>query len=323
MNVTFRQLRVFEAVARHLSFTQAARELHLTQPAVSMQIKQLEENAGVPLFEQLGKKVYLTEAGQEMYHCARAIAQQLDDAEAVLEQLKGVQRGRLEISVATTANYFASRLLAAFNRRYPGVTFSLDVTNRETLLRQLADNDKEVAIMGLPPEEAELAAETFADNPLVVIAAPEHPLAAERDIPLKRLESETFVVREKGSGTRIAMERFFNAHGIHLHMPMEMNKNEAIKQAVQAGLGLGIVSVHTLELEMETGRLVILDIEDFPIMRHWYLVHRKGKRLTPVAQAFRQFVLKEADGILHRPQLALPGAPSAVATPSDDTLTSP
>lgn len=322
MNLTLRQLHVFEAVARHLSYTRAARDLHLTQPAVSMQIKQLEEHVGLPLFEQLGKKVYLTEAGKEMYHYARAIALQLDEAEAVFEQLKGVQRGRLEITVASTANYFASRLLAAFNQRYPGVTFSLDVTNRAILLRELADNEKEVAIMGRPPEEADLAAEAFADNPLVVIASPEHPLAAERSIPLKRLESESFVVREQGSGTRTAMERFFQAHGIHLHIPMEMNNNEAIKQAVQAGLGLGIVSIHTLELEMETARLVILDVEDFPIMRHWYLVHREGKRLTPVAQAFRQFVLQEADGILHRPRLPSQGSPAeGTVSPADSAAT--
>lgn len=304
MNVTFRQLQVFEAVARHLSFTRAARELHLTQPAVSMQIKQLEDQVSLPLFDHLGKKVYLTEAGQEMFHYSRAVALQLKEAAEVFEQLKGVQRGRLEITVASTANYFASRLLAMFNQRYPGVSFSLDVTNRETLLRQLADNEKELAIMGRPPVEAELVAEPFADNPLVVIAAPNHPLATQQRIPLQRLQEENFLVREQGSGTRTAMERFFAQRGIQLKTAMEMNNNEAIKQAVQAGLGLGIVSTHTLELELEAGRLVVLDIRDFPIMRHWYIVHRQGKRLTPVAQAFRQFVLGEAGKVLVARQAA-------------------
>lgn len=304
MNVTFRQLQVFAAVARHLSFTRAARELHLTQPAVSMQIKQLEDQVGLPLFDHLGKKVYLTEAGQEMFHYSRTIALQLKEAAEVFEQLKGVQRGRLEITVASTANYFASRLLAMFNQRYPGVSFSLDVTNRETLLRQLADNEKELAIMGRPPVEAELVAEPFADNPLVVITAPNHPLATQQRIPLQRLQEENFVVREQGSGTRTAMERFFAQRGIQLKTAMEMNNNEAIKQAVQAGLGLGIVSTHTLELELEAGRLVVLDIRDFPIMRHWYIVHRQGKRLTPVAQAFRQFVLGEAGKVLVARQAA-------------------
>lgn len=297
MNVTFRQLKVFEAVARHLSFTQAAQELHLTQPAVSMQIKQLEEAAGLPMFEQLGKKVYLTEAGQEMYHYCKNIASQLSEAEEVLEQLKGVRRGHLDISVASTANYFATRLLASFVREFPDVTFSLDVTNRETLLRQLEQNEKDMVIMGRPPVEMNLDTDVFMDNPLVVVAWPDHPLAGKKNLSLEELESESFVVRERGSGTRIAMQRFFSERGIEFNTGMEMTSNEAIKQSVEAGLGLGIVSEHTLELELETNRLVILDVKEFPILRHWYLVHRHGKRLSPVAEAFRQYVLSHAKEI--------------------------
>lgn len=298
MNITFRQLKVFEAVARHLSYTRAAQELHLTQPAVSMQIKQLEDNAGLPLFEQLGKKTFLTEAGREMYLYCRNIAEQLDEVEAVLEQLKGVQRGRLDISVASTANYFGTRLLAAFAKRYPGTSFSLDVTNRETLVSQLEHNEKDLVIMGKPPSRMDLAAEAFMGNPLVVIAPPDHPLAGRKNIPLAELESETFVVREPGSGTFIAMERFFAEHQVNLSTGMEMTSNEAIKQAVEAGLGLGIVSIHTLELELEAGRLVVLDVADFPILRHWYVVHRKGKRLSPVAEAFKAFVFEQADRLV-------------------------
>ncbi len=301
MNITLRQLSVFEAVARHLSFTRAAEELFLTQPAVSMQIKQLEENIGLPLFEQLGKKIYLTEAGREMYHYSRVIAQQLAEAEAVLEELKGVTRGRLDVSVASTANYFATRLLAAFVHRYEGITFSLDVTNRETLLRQLEGNERDLVIMGKPPEGMELVTEAFMENPLVIIAPAGHPLAKERKIPLARLQEETFVVRERGSGTRIAMERFFAEHNVRLTAGMEMTSNEAIKQAVSAGLGLGIVSIHTLALELELGCIAVLDVEAFPIIRHWYVVHRAGKRLSPVAQAFRDFVLTEAKGLLRMP----------------------
>lgn len=297
MNVTFRQLRVFEAVARHLSYTQAAQELHLSQPAVSMQVRQLEDHAGLPLFEQLGKKLYLTEAGREMYQYSRRIAGALDEAGAVLEQLKGVQRGRLDISVASTANYFATRLLAAFAKEYPGTSFSLDVTNRATLLRQLEDNEKDLVIMGKPPEGMALATESFLENPLVLIAPPNHPLAGKQNIPLTQLQAETFVVREPGSGTFIAMERFFTEHGVTLTTGMEMTSNEAIKQAVEAGLGLGIVSIHTLELELETGRLITLDVDVFPILRHWYVVHRKGKRLSPVASAFKEFVMNRAAGL--------------------------
>ena len=293
MNLTLRQLKVFESVARHLSYTKAAKELHLSQPAVSMQVKQLEDNAGLPLLEQIGKKIYLTEAGREMYHYARTMARELQEVSEVMEQLRGVETGRLEVSVATTANAFATRMLSEFNREHERSTVSLDVTNRERLLKQLEDNVKDIAIMGRPPTDADLVIEPFADNPLVVIAAPDHPLAKEQPIPLHRLQDQTFVVREQGSGTRTAMQRFFEEHHLTVTSSMEMNENEAIKQAVQAGMGLGIVSIHTIELELETNRLVILDVEDFPIMRHWYLVHRKEKRLSPITQAFKDFVLNE------------------------------
>lgn len=298
LHLTFRQLSVFEAVARHLSYSRAAQEMHLTQPAVSMQIKQLEENVGMPLFEQLGKKVYLTEAGRELYHYSRTIAQQLAEAESVLSDLKGLQRGRLKISVASTANYFAPQLLAVFGQRFPTVTVSLDVTNRQALLAQLANNEMDMAIMGQPPEGLDLVAESFMENPLIVIAPVNHPLASAKKIPLARLQSETFLVREQGSGTRIAMERFFKQHGVPFQAGMEMSSNEAIKQAVQAGLGLGILSLHTIGLELETKRLKVLDVKGFPIMRHWYVVHRKDKRLSTVAQAFKAFLLTEAKQIL-------------------------
>jgi DNA-binding transcriptional LysR family regulator len=298
MNVTFRQLKVFEAVARLLSYTKAAKELYLTQPAVSMQIKQLEENTGLPLLEQMGKKVYLTEAGKEMYHYARSIAHELDEAASVMEHLKGIESGKLEITVATTANAFATRMLSMFNKQHEGTTVSLDVTNRERLLQQLADNDKDIAIMGRPPEDAALVTEAFADNPLVLVAAPDHPLVGVQPIPLFMLQDQTFVVREQGSGTRTAMQRFFEEHSLSITSSMEMNENEAIKQAVQAGMGLAVVSIHTIELELETNRLVILDVEDFPIMRHWYLVHRKEKRLSPITQAFKDFVLSEGRNLI-------------------------
>jgi DNA-binding transcriptional LysR family regulator len=302
VNVTFRQLRVFDAVARRRSYTRAAEELFLTQPAVSMQIRQLEESIGLPLFEQLGKQIHLTEAGRELYHYSRSIAQQLDEAEDVLEELKGVRRGKLRVSVASTANYFATRLLAAFAQRHEGVTVSLDVTNRRGLLNQLGANETDLVIMGRPPEELDLVTEPFMENPLVVIAPLSHPLVGQKNIPLDRLQQETFVVRERGSGTRNAMERFFTDQGIELTTGMEMTSNEAIKQAVEAGLGLGIVSIHTLELELETKRLCVLDAQHFPIMRHWFVVHRQGKRLSPAAQAFKEFVLTEAQYLIERPR---------------------
>jgi len=295
MHVTLRQLEVFSAVARNKSFTKAAEALHLSQPGVSMQIKQLENSIGLPLFEHVGKKIYLTDAGREMYSYSQGVSHLLDEAEDVLETLKGVQSGKLAISVATTASHFATRLLAAFSQRYEGVTISLDITNRKSLQSQLENNEPDLVIMGQPPEGVEVESEAFMENPLVMIAPSNHPLVKEKDISLQRFEDEHFVVREVGSGTRSAIQRFFDEHSVSFHTGIEMSSNEAIKQAVEAGLGLGIVSIHTLELELETGRLVILDVEDFPVMRHWHIVQRAGKRLSPVAQAFKQFVLEEAE----------------------------
>jgi DNA-binding transcriptional LysR family regulator len=302
MHLTLRQLTVFEAVARHLNYTRAADEMYLSQPAVSMQIRQLEDAVGLPLFERLGRKIHLTEAGRELYYYAQAIDRQLKEAEEVLAALKGLNKGRLAVSVASTANYFATRLLAAFKREFEGVAVSLDVTNRRTLLRQLEHNEVDLVIMGRPPEDADLIAEPFMDHPLVVIAPAGHPLAGQRDIPMARLADEPFVVRERGSGTRIAMEKSFAEQGRSLKTGMEMTSNEAIKQAVEAGLGLGIVSLHTLELELATGRLAVLDVEGFPIMRQWHVVHRREKRLSPIAVAFRDFVFREAPRFVRLPQ---------------------
>lgn len=292
LHLTLRQLKVFEAVAQHSSHSRAAEQLHLTQPAVSMQIKQLEEEIGLPLFDQLGKKIHLTDAGQELQRYSRNILQQLTEAESVFADMKGLRHGKLLISVASTASYFMPQLLGQFNKQFPGVTISLNVTNREQLLQQLAQNEMDVVIMGRPPAESGLESVSFMENLLVVIAPADHPLAHEKRIPLTRIQQETFLLREQGSGTRIAMERFFLEQGIRLSTGSEMNTNEAIKQAVQAGMGLGILSLNTIALELETKRLTVLDVEAFPIRRHWYLVHRQGKRLSAVAQAFKQFLLE-------------------------------
>ena len=310
MNLTLRQLRIFEAVARHLSYTRASEELHLTQPAVSMQIKQLEQAVGLPLFEQLGKRIYLTEAGREMERYSRSITALLEEASQVFDELKGLKRGRLTIAVASTANYFVPQLLATFCQRYPEVTVSLNVTNRKQLLHALMENEADLVIMGQPPGNLDLAAESFMENPLVVIAPPNHALAGARAIPLQRLEQETFLLREQGSGTRLAMERWFRENGVTLLTPMEMSSSEAIKQGVEAGLGLGLLSLHTLEMELTLGRLVILDVERFPILRDWYIVHRAGKRFSAVAQAFKEFILNEVSQVVNLPKLD-PAAPQA------------
>lgn len=294
MHLTFRQLQVFESVARQRSFTRAAQELHLSQPAVSMQIRQLESAVGLPLFEQLGKKIHLTEAGRVMLQFSRRVDGDLRETEEAIEELKGVEGGRLRIAVATTVNYFAARLLSRFCNRYPGVRVSLDVTNRQAVVRQLEENSVDVVLMGQPPGGLDVEAEPFMDNPLVVIAPPTHPLCGRRRIPLSALGRETFLIREPGSGTRSAMERFFADKDIAPRISVEMTSNEAIKQSVEAGLGLGLVSYHTVELERDAGRLKILDVQAFPIKRKWYVVHHRGKRLSAAAKAFREFVLNEA-----------------------------
>ena len=303
MNLTLRQLTIFEAVARHLSFTRAAEELHLTQPAVSMQVRQLEGAAGLPLFEQVGKRIFLTEAGQEMERYARSVLATLKEAGEVFDEMRGLERGRLHIAVASTANYFVPQLLAEFCRRFPGVQVSLDVTNREGLLHALSDNDTDLVVMGKPPETMDLVATIFMQNPLVAIAPPAHPLAGQKKIPLERLQQETFLIREKGSGTRSATERFFVEHGLSLSSTMEMSSSESIKQGVEAGLGLGLLSLHTLEMELALKRLVILDVKELPIIRNWYIMHRTGKRLSAVAQSFREFVCEESAEITHLPTL--------------------
>jgi DNA-binding transcriptional LysR family regulator len=292
--LTLRQFRVFEAVARNLSFSRAAEELHLSQPAVSMQVRGIEVILGMPLTEQLGRKIFLTDAGREVLHASLAITARLDDLQANLAQLRGIDSGRLNLAATSTVNAIATDILARFRGKHSGVSIHLDVSNRAEVLNLLATNRTDLAIMGQVPEDLGLEATRFMENPLVVIAPPDHPLVGRKRISIEELAVESFLVREAGSGTRGAMERFFAARGLEIRSSMEMSSNEAIKQAVQAGLGLGILSRQTLDMELALKRLAVLKVEGFPIMRHWYIVHRADKRLSPAAQAFKGFVLGPA-----------------------------
>jgi len=291
MHVTLRQLRIFDAVARHGSISRAAAELHLTQPAVSMQVKQLESLVGLSLVEQIGKRLFLTQAGTELREHARDISMRVGDLGAAMDQLRGLERGLLRLAVVSTANYFLPSIIADFSRRHPGVRVSLQVANREVVLASLAANTTDLAITGRPPDSPDIVAQHFMDNPLVVIAPPEHPLVGCGTVPLARLARETLVVREPGSGTRAAMERHFAAHGLEVRPGCELGTNEALKQAVRAGLGLGMVSLQTIELELAARCLVALPIEGFPIVRQWYVVHRTRGRLSAAAQIFRGMLL--------------------------------
>jgi DNA-binding transcriptional LysR family regulator len=292
-HATFRQLTIFEAVARHLSFSRAAQELHLTQPAVSMQVKSLEAQAGLALFELVGKKIHLTEAGTEVARFAIEAASRMKDCEDTLAAIRGLSGGRLHLAVVSTAKYFAPRLLSEFTRRHPGVSVKLSVTNREQVIGELHANQVDLAIMGRPPLGLDVAAVAFAKHPLAVIAPPEHPLARKRRLELSRLAGENFLIREPGSGTRMSMERVFAEHGVTLASSMELASNETIKQAVMAGMGIAFLSLHTVGLELATGKLVRLDVRGTPVRRDWHVVCRHGKRLSPLAERFRAFLVAE------------------------------
>lgn len=299
-HATLRQLRVFSTVARTLSFSAAARELHLTQPAVSIQVKQLEEHAGLPLFERIGKKVHLTEAGRELARYAAGVTELLREAEETLAALRGVRGGVLKIGVVSTAKYFAPTLLAEFTREHPEVRIKLAVANREDVVRSLAANELDIAIMGRPPREIATADSPFARHPHAIIAAPGHPLAGKRRLPLARLAGEHFLIREPGSGTRGAMERLFAERGVAIGASMEMSSNETIKQAVMAGMGVSFLSLHTVGLELEAKRLVVLDVVGLPVVRQWHATHLRDKRLSPATRLFRQFLVDRGAGLIDR-----------------------
>ncbi len=299
-SATVRQLQIFSVAASHLSFARAAEKLHLTHAAISLQIKQLEDVCGTQLFDRIGKKVFLTEAGDILLDHARQILQSLKDADESLMALKGLKGGRVTIAVTSTAEYFAPGLLAEFRKAQADVRVRLLVDNREEVSRMLISNEVDLAIMGRPPADMEAEATTFAPHPFVIVAGADHPLVGRTALTLDDIAQETMIVREAGSGTRLAMEGFFREHSIEPNIDMEMGSNDAIKQAVVAGLGISFISQHTLGLELSAGRLVVLPVEGMPVMRRWFLVRHKSKRLTPALGAFWDFVLEFAPDYLKR-----------------------
>ena len=299
-NATLRQVKVFEAVARHLNYSRAAEELRMSQPGVSIHVRQLERHAGLPLFEQLGKRIYLTSAGREMLRYSRALIQQLKEADDALAALKGVSGGLLNIAVISAGDYFFPGLLAEFCRRHEDVTVQLTVDNREEVLHRLGENTIDLAVLLRPPEHPEMVAEAFAPQPHVIIAAPEHRLARKRHVSLQELAHEAFIVRERGSDTRLAMEELLAEFRVKFNVTMEIKSTETIKQAVIAGMGVSFLSAHTIGLELELGRLSVLDVEGFPVMRKWHIVHHKNKRLPAVAAAFKEFLLQEGAALIER-----------------------
>lgn len=308
-NTTLRQLKVFESVARNLSFTRAAEELHTTQPTVSIQLKQLSDIVGQPLFEQIGKRLFLTDTGMELIKTCREIFESMARFEMLVSDMKGIKAGKLRVSVITTAKYFVPRMLGLFSQRFPGIDVSLEVINRERMLQRVSDNLDDLYVLGQPPQNMELQLDPFMENPLVVLAAHNHPLAGKKSISPQLIAHEPFLMREAGSGTRLATEQFFAARGLELKVKMELGSNEAIKQAVAGGLGIAVVSAHALALDRNTEDLAILDVEGFPIQRHWYLAYPKEKNLSVVARAFLDFMHEESKAHREKYLQGIPGFP--------------
>jgi DNA-binding transcriptional LysR family regulator len=296
---TLRQLDIFAAVARTQSLTRAAVEVHLTQPAVSMQLKQLEQAVGMPLLEPEGRGVKLTEAGREFAQHVEEALERVQYLEDLAARWRGVRTGRIRLGVVSTAKYFVPKLLAQFLRSHPGIDFRMTIHNREEILQELRANTLDFVIMGRPPEGLDCVATPFAPNLLAVVSAPQHPLSRRKRMKPAELATEPFIVREPGSGTRAAMERFFGSHRVKLRTSMEMSSNESIKQAVMAGLGLGFLSLHTVRTEIASGRLTLLDVDDLPVRREWYLVRRATRRLVPAAEEFGEFLIREAHPLLN------------------------
>jgi len=300
IHATLHQFKVFEATARHGSFTRAAEELYLTQPTVSMQVKQLTKSIGLPLFEQVGKRLYLTDAGRELFTTCKEIFHQLEQLEMTVADLKGMKQGKLRLAVITTAKYFLPRLLGPFCQKYPGVDVSLIVTNHERVIDRLANNQDDLYVMSQLPSNLDIKAHPFLDNPLVVIAHRDHPLAGQKDIPLTRLCEETFIMREPGSGTRRAFQQLLDEHDLDVKVRLELGSNEAIKQAIAGGLGISVLSRHTLTPEGSNSELTTLDVQGFPIQRQWYAVHLAGKQLSVVAHTFFDYLQVAAPELVEK-----------------------
>jgi LysR family transcriptional regulator, low CO2-responsive transcriptional regulator len=297
-HLTVRQLEVLAAVGREGSVTAAAEALHLTQPAVSMQLRQLEQQLELALFETVGRRLQITEPGKELVQLAIELLARLDDLEQTARSLRGVGHGRVRLGVVSTAKYFAPRLLAQFVKLHGGVEFRLTIHNRAEIIDQLQSYAIDLGIMGQPPEGMHLEGTAFAPNPLIAIAAPSHALSLRRGLRPLELADQPFVVREPGSGTRSAMDRYLADHDVKVRQVMEADSNETIKQAVMAGIGLGFLSLHTVRAELASGRLALLDVLGLPLRRQWFVVHSRKRRLTPAAQEFLQYVLREADALM-------------------------
>ncbi|MCY0873109.1 MAG: LysR family transcriptional regulator [Acidithiobacillus caldus] len=307
--ITFRQLQVFLAVSHHRSFTKAADALFLAQPTVSLQMKKLGEIVGLPLFEQIGKEIRLTDAGQDLYTACREIFAIVENLETQIADRKGIRRGRLRLGVVTTDKYIAPELLAAFGQQFPGIQFSMTVSNRDEIIRRIQDSEDDLYVMGqVPTDEVAVEATPFAWNPLTVMVPRGHPLTRlGRPVPLAAIAEAPFLIREPGSGTRHAYLRLFAEKDLRPNITMELSSNEAIKHAIASGLGISILSIHSLALEGTEGPVEVLDAEGFPILRKWYLVYPLDRVLSLTAQKFMEFTIAQEQFITDRLVKLWPG----------------
>jgi LysR family transcriptional regulator, low CO2-responsive transcriptional regulator len=297
--LTFRQLRIVVEVARNLSFVRAAEALSLTPPAVTMQVKDLEDGLGLLLFNREGRKVSLTTAGEYFLVHAKRLLATLKEADDAMARFRKLQAGVLTVGMVSTAKYFLPRLLARFNEEFPGLELRLQVSaNRDQLVGLLQQAEVDLAIMGRPPKEIAARAEPFAAHPHVFIAAPGHPLLLEAPPTLAALATHPLIVREPESGTRALMDRYFEEHHVVPRIAMQMPSNETIKQAVIAGMGLGFISLHTIGLELGSGLLEVVPVPDTPIVRMWNVVHLQNRVLSPAAEALRAFILEHGEPYL-------------------------
>ena len=297
---TLHQLKVFETVARNGSFTRAAEELLITQPTVSSQVKQLTKSVGLPLFEQIGKRLYLTDAGQELLLTCQDIFERLNNFEIKVADLKGTKQGQLNLAVITTAKYFVPRLLGSFCQNYPGIDVALKVTNHQEIEQRMLANQDDLYVVSNPSKDIDLNSQPFLNNPLVVVARKDHPLANKKNIDLKELDNQPFIMREQGSGTREAIVKLLSENNLSVKVKLELGSNEAIKQAIYGGMGISILSEHCLISEGIAGELTILDFEQFPLKRRWYVVYLAGKKLSVIAETFLDYLLEES------PKIAFP-----------------
>lgn len=297
MNMTFRQLRLVQALADTGSISAAARATHVTQPTASMQLREAANAVGMPLYEVIGKRVHLTEAGKELARTARAMSAEWEAFEQKIDGLKGLTRGRLKVAVVSTAKYFVPRLLGSFCATYPAIDISLEVLNRDGVVSRLTDNLDDMYIMSMPPTDFDLEDQVFMPNPLVVIAAGKKPASkrvlASKPIDLTDLVGSRFILREPGSGTRMATDAHFRRLGFNPSLKLELGSNEAIREAVAGGLGVAVISKHALKGQASDG-VVELDVRGFPLQSQWHVVHHKGKQLSPIAQIFRDHLLRSS-----------------------------